>query len=150
MAVDTRIQDASLLPVDVMFDNMMYAHTEAEKQARRLRDMSGSVAAMVEEAEEVVDGHEADLLRLRIQVDHVCATLAQYERVQAHRDRSQRYAADLAPYVHPRLSAVAVKNVDPEEVRTRIAVEYVEHDPARVAPPAARPPPVQARRQNEE
>ena len=147
------VNEGDLAPIDVMYDNMVYAHTESEKAARVLREMSEAALRDLDAAADgAVNGEAYEIEQMRAQVASVHAEMDQFLRVQTWRDRSQKYAADLAPYVSPRLSAVAVKSVEPEDVRTAIAVEYVAHDPAEVAPPAPRvaPPETQETQETQE
>ena len=117
--VRERLLGKGLSAIDIMADNMEWAHRQMEQRRQRVVQLLAS---------EIPEDAEPAAAHLR----EVAETLLSEA---SYRDRSQKYASELAPFIHPRLNAVAVKNVTPEALRTRILVEHVAHDAAAVPAP---------------
>lgn len=81
-------------PVDIMMDNMLFWHRKVQESATLLDAM------LARSLDEIETKSVIELLQI----------------VFNNRERSQACAVDLAPYVHPRLQAIAVQNAGDNKV----------------------------------
>lgn len=100
VSVRTANRLARVSPLDVMLDNMIFWHTKG-------REIYEQIEAFI------VDTNDDDTRR------EAMALLRLYNHA---RSRSQRCAADAAPYVHPRYASITLVK---EDDGTRIPVEIV-------------------------
>lgn len=83
------------MPLDVMFDNMNFWRKSAESVTRRIEEFLDAVTAEGGFTPESLD-----------EINKLLRKLVEF------RDKAQGCAVDAAPYVHPRLTALAVKSVN--------------------------------------
>jgi RNAse (barnase) inhibitor barstar len=105
-----RLTQGQKTPLDIMLDNMMFAHEKAE---RHLAD----VVEWLERA----PPENADVYQQR-----ALNIVSSFRTALAFRDASQRFAEGAAPYCHPKLSAIAHKIADPNGDRASVEVRFVE------------------------
>lgn len=86
-------RDAGVTPIDVMLGNMRYYHDRAEDFDKKLEQI-----AEVMTPQQIAAGGE--------QVMNVLRLVA---KIGEFRMKAQECAVDAAPYVHPRLAALAIK-----------------------------------------
>lgn len=149
-----RIKDAMAMirsrggpkPLDVMYDNMVFIHEQAFEELYSARQLAQSLrVGLRKQVEALVEGIPGGLDNIDIVANLVReidereeAFLNSFNIHLALREFSQKCAADMAQYVHPKLSAVALRTLDPEAVVTGIDVTVVDAEDGR---PAALPPP---------
>ena len=98
--VDTKVKLDAAMPVEIMLDNMRFAHTQAQNAAQEI--------ARIEQD----TGQMADILL--------------YKTMMSFRVMAQRCAEGAAPYLHPRLAAVA--HLDPpDEANPKTPDEFMAY-----------------------
>lgn len=85
--------EAGIEPITVMLGNMRFYHARAESFTQKLEEMSEKLTP-----EQLAAGGEKLMEALKL-----------IQKIGDWRMKAQNCAADAAPYVHPRLTAVAVK-----------------------------------------
>jgi hypothetical protein len=112
-----RLKTMEVQPQDVMYDNMMFAHTKAREIVHSILQrykMASSHRTI--DPEKDPDAY----------AEHLVELMEEFAYGMKMRDYAQRYAVDLAPYLHPRLSAIAVKPVPPDGPVTDLDVNLIE------------------------
>jgi hypothetical protein len=95
--VANKAAETGLTPLEVMLDNMTFAHSEAHRMLSNLLQVGA----------EIPDAFD------------------QYKELLRFRGMAQECAKDAAPYIHPKLSAVEVTGKDGGAVETITRIELV-------------------------
>jgi hypothetical protein len=112
-----RLKMMKVQPQDVMYENMMFAHSKAREIAHSILHRFNSTSCnLVPDQDEEPNAYR----------DHLVELMQDFAYGMKMRDYAQRYAVDLAPYVHPRLSAIAVKPIPPDGPVTDLDVNLIE------------------------
>ena len=83
-------------PADIMLDNMIFYH-------RRAMSLTPKLEKLIEQMDPANEEDRTEALRL-------------LKVVLAAREKSQACAVDLAPYVHPRLAALAIQSTSQSKI----------------------------------
>ena len=119
----TRLRASGILPLEVMLENMRFAHGEADRMLRALRRL----------ADEAGEHPNQEMLG---DMDRIL------KRVMALKEVSQGCARDAARFVHPQVSSIVYRDEEADDsvgsAQTGIRVEFVEPSriPDTVTPPA--------------
>jgi hypothetical protein len=102
LAIARQAQSSGVTPVDIMYKNMLTWDRQADSADRALAELSAeSIKRMKPEAA-------------------FAYLLAQAQKAVGFRQLAQKAAADLAPYKHPKLSAVALQGDDNKPIVNEI------------------------------